>query len=753
MSYRRPYLFLSNTPLTGQAGSVNTFGTPDAALFRSVDRPLVVAGRLPDARAPLSVVINEFAAERLHLHVGSPLHLYAPAASVYRSGQLPNLRRSPAGPSYVVRVAGIIRLPSDVNAIIPVAARQDVSYEGQLNVFVTPAFVHLLATDLGIPVQQLPVMNVFAVRLRHGAADWPAFAAAASRLGAGRVPLHLPPGDDFGLAVAAGSAQRGIHLEVVALLLFGALAALVTLFLAGQSISRLVRHEGDDYATLRSLGATRAQLAGIALLRAALVGAGGAALAFTVAVLGSPLMPLGLARQAEVHPGFEINVAILVPGCLALSLLVVARSAIPAWRTSRPTAASAVDDSPGTRPSRLAGILARASAPAAAVVGVRFGLESGRGRTAVPVTSAMVTGAAAVATLAAAMTFGTSLAHLVNTPRQQGWNWDVLVGNPNDVNDREVTTGRLLGHDRLIGSFSASADLGAVTIEGLSVPTVLAIDPLKGSVYPPLLEGRAPRAPDEIVLGTRTLQQVHRRVGQSVRVSTPGGANTMRVVGRMVVPSVGDVLTNSLGEGGWVSGSLVHRQWTSPANPSGHPPSGTDVFNIFAVRYAPGASPAAAFASLQRQFGRTVLRQLPAEDAVNLQSVDSLPFVLAGLVVLLGVATVGNTVIVSVRRRRRDLAILKTIGFVRRQVTAAVAWQATSFAVVALVIGMPLGVAGGRLAWSLVAAGIDSASPALVPALAVAFVVPAALAVANLVAAWPGWVAARVAPAVVMRAE
>jgi putative ABC transport system permease protein len=177
------------------------------------------------------------------------------------------------------------------------------------------------------------------------------------------------------------------------------------------------------------------------------------------------------------------------------------------------------------------------------------------------------------------------------------------------------------------------------------------------------------------------------------------------------------------------------------------------VFNIFAVRYAPGASPAAAFASLQRQFGRTVLRQLPAEDAVNLQSVDTLPFVLAGLVALLGVATVGNTVIVSVRRRRRDLAILKTIGFVRRQVSAAVAWQATSFGVVALVIGMPLGVAGGRWAWSLVASGIDSASPALVPTLAVALVAPAALAVTNLVAAWPGWVAARVAPAVVMRAE
>jgi ABC-type antimicrobial peptide transport system permease subunit len=148
-----------------------------------------------------------------------------------------------------------------------------------------------------------------------------------------------------------------------------------------------------------------------------------------------------------------------------------------------------------------------------------------------------------------------------------------------------------------------------------------------------------------------------------------------------------------------------------------------------------------------------VLRQLPSEDVINLQNVDRLPAVLAGLVVLLGVATVGNTLVSSVRRRRKDLAILKTIGFVRRQLMLVIASQATSFCVLALLIGVPLGVVGGRWAWFLVASGIGSVSTPAVPVLAIAIVIPVTLVIANVVAAWPGYEAARTAPSAELRTE
>ena len=184
-------------------------------------------------------------------------------------------------------------------------------------------------------------------------------------------------------------------------------------------------------------------------------------------------------------------------------------------------------------------------------------------------------------------------------------------------------------------------------------------------------------------------------------------------------------------------------QSQAQSQPSSVPPT---VFNIFAVRYKQGVSRAAAFACLQRSFGKTVLKQLPAEDVVNLQSVDHLPLLLAGLMALFGVMTLGNTLVISVRRRRRDFAILRTIGFVRSQVAAVVAWQATTFALLALLVGLPVGIVGGRLAWSVIASGMGSASPAIVP-LAVALIVPGTLVAANAISAWPGWKAARIPPA------
>ena len=216
----------------------------------------------------------------------------------------------------------------------------------------------------------------------------------------------------------------------------------------------------------------------------------------------------------------------------------------------------------------------------------------------------------------------------------------------------------------------AGAKQGNISIEGVSLDTMLAIDPLKGSVHPPLIQGRAPRADDEIVLGSATLRKLHRHVGQTVDldVGPPVGRLTLHIVGRMISPSVGDLFTNRLGDGGWIFGPAVrHIAAQTPAAENGPPPS---AFNLFAVRYAAGAQPSAALASLRRDFGPTVLRQLPPEDVVNLDSVANLPFILSGLVVLIGLATVGHALATSIRQRRRDLAILKAIGFMRLQVVS-----------------------------------------------------------------------------------
>ena len=144
--------------------------------------------------------------------------------------------------------------------------------------------------------------------------------------------------------------------------------------------------------------------------------------------------------------------------------------------------------------------------------------------------------------------------------------------------------------------------------------------------------------------------------------------------------------------------------------------------------------------------------QLPVE-VERLRQIDRLPTILAGFLAALGVFAIGHALVTSVRRRRRDFAVLKTLGFDRRQVRATVAWQATTLATVGLVLGVPLGVVVGRLVWGRVADGLGISTTGAVPVIALMLLVPAAVVLANLIAALPARAAARTRPAVVLRSE
>ena len=121
------------------------------------------------------------------------------------------------------------------------------------------------------------------------------------------------------------------------------------------------------------------------------------------------------------------------------------------------------------------------------------------------------------------------------------------------------------------------------------------------------------------------------------------------------------------------------------------------------------------------------------------------------MLVASAIAGLLHVLVASVRRRRRDLAVLKTIGFSSRQVSAVVAWQASTLMIVALLIGLPLGVLAGRWTWTAFAHSIGVPAYPVVPALVLAATFFGALIVANVIAAGPGWIAARTRPAVVLR--
>jgi ABC-type lipoprotein release transport system permease subunit len=138
---------------------------------------------------------------------------------------------------------------------------------------------------------------------------------------------------------------------------------------------------------------------------------------------------------------------------------------------------------------------------------------------------------------------------------------------------------------------------------------------------------------------------------------------------------------------------------------------------------------------------------------VNLARIRAIPFLLAGLVALLAVLTVVHVMLTSVRNRRRDVAVLRSLGADRPWVSRAVHWQATTFSLVPLAIGVPLGLSAGRGVFYAFVDRVGAVPDASFPFLLLAAVVVGFMVLANAVAALPARRARRLKPAPLLTPE
>ena len=152
-------------------------------------------------------------------------------------------------------------------------------------------------------------------------------------------------------------------------------------------------------------------------------------------------------------------------------------------------------------------------------------------------------------------------------------------------------------------------------------------------------------------------------------------------------------------------------------------------------------------------YGVAVISQGKPTDIVNFGRVEGTPYLLGAVLATLSIVTLTYLLLSALRRRRRDLAILKTLGFVRRQVRSMIACQATTLVAVALVVGVPLGIVTGRWLWVRFAGDLGIVAVPVVPVLTLAVAALVAVVIANLVAAAPAAFAARTKPATVLRSE
>ena len=172
-----------------------------------------------------------------------------------------------------------------------------------------------------------------------------------------------------------------------------------------------------------------------------------------------------------------------------------------------------------------------------------------------------------------------------------------------------------------------------------------------------------------------------------------------------------------------------------------------------AVRVTDGPGHAAALARVHEAFAYQYTPVVVPTSLQNAERIAGLPVAIGALTALLAAVTLTHALLVCVRRQRRELAVYKSLGFTRRQVVAAVTTEATVLGVVALAVGVPLGIIVARWGWRIIADGLGLATEATIPLGVVAAAVVGVLVVANLAAAVPGWRAGRIPAAEALRAS
>jgi hypothetical protein len=681
----------------------------------------LLAGRLADPARPGEVNISFTLAAAEHLGVGDILRV----TLLTSDRQLRPFR---------FRIVGVDAAPAEFPP--QTGTSTDI-------VWATPAFYR--AHHSGLYIE-----GGVALRLRHGAADEAAVQREASRLAGGKLIESYP------LTAQALKTERSIHLQAVALWLVSGLLAVIGLLILGQLLARLSFQDAAEYGTLAALGMSRRALTAVGLGRAAVVGAAASAGGALLAVLASPLLPVGLAGVAEPHPGIDADGRVLALGLAGTVLAVMAGGAWPAWRaadagrvrarTVTGTARREPASTPGRRP-RLAVTATSGIRSVSAVIGLRLALQPGAGRTALPVRSTIASAVVGVAALTAALVFSASLGNLLATPSLYGVTWDAYVSNTQQSGITPAV--RSIARDPAVAAWTTGYSGAPLDIQGVRAEAVALLPGHHGSLLPVPVRGHLPRGPREITVGERTLAAMGARIGETVPVSLAGSrAQPLKIVGTAVFPTLDDDL--GLGEGAALTvGGL--RDLLPPGVPA--PPLDTVL-----LRYRPSAT--AGPAELDRLSAREArlgpyVTEGPATptDVVNFGRVQDLPLLLGTALSVLALLTIAHLLLTSVRRRRRDFAVLRTLGFTRRQVHAAVTWQGTALTGAALLLGIPAGILGGRVAWRVFAAQLGILPTVVVPLITLAVLAAAARAAAGAIAAVPGESAARARPAQILRSE
>ncbi len=206
-----------------------------------------------------------------------------------------------------------------------------------------------------------------------------------------------------------------------------------------------------------------------------------------------------------------------------------------------------------------------------------------------------------------------------------------------------------------------------------------------------------------------------------------------------------------LGQGAMLTDAAATKAGVDSADPN----DPRSRYSVYLLQAAPGASLTELQTQLNRELAGTVplcpgrfcvVGAQPPGDVVAYGRVHTTGVILIALLALIAAAALVHALVTSTRRRQRDVAVLKMLGFVRRQVAAMACWQGLALTAVALLIGVPVGLILGRWSWFAFADQVGVARTVTIPWLATLAVIPLALIVAVLASVLPAVIARRTRP-------
>jgi hypothetical protein len=706
------------------------FAPADDALLHTIEKPAVLSGRLFDASRDDEVVVSPEFVRTSGKRVGDTLALTLPSPAEVRAG-LDGTSPALSGPRLTMHIVGVIRSPWFADSV-----------DSSGSAILSPGLIRLhpqntigAATSLVNPAW----VNAL-VRLRNGERDLPRFRTAVI------AATHRADIQIWNLPQRLRGEQHGIAFEARCLLAFAASVLIAALFVIGQVMARYTGSSVADLNALRGPGMTRGQ--GIVLASAAPAAAVGvgAVLGGVAAVVASRWFPIATAAFLEPDPGIAVDWAVIGAGVAFLVATAAGSAAFTAWRAANRQTSSA-----SIRRSSVAAAAARTGLPVSVVVGARFALEAGKGRTAQPVRPTLIGAVAGVAGIVAALTFSNGVNDAASHPARYGQTFQLggfFGQNGHDYYPTARVT-RFVAHQPGI---TAVGDLREAVATGAGGGSSVSLFSMAATTRPldiVVTSGRLPAAANEVLLAPRSLGPLHAALGSRVSLVGDKGSAAYRVTGIGFVPQGGPNQVYS--DGGWVTPAGFGRLFSGfrfhfllAAVGSARDPHQVGDTVSAAVSTALGLPKDQGF-----QFDTTA----PPIEILELHQVRALPALLGMFLAVLAIAAIGYALATAVRRRAPELAVLRALGMTPGQCRRVVITQATVIAVIGLAFGMPLGIALGRSVWRAVAdyTPLQYVTPAAT--LILLLCVPLTLLLANLLAALPGRRAARLRVVQELRAE